>query len=260
MEGFFTKRELEAGVRISMARLVHYGLVLVGFLLALVALGFNLRNVTIIAGALGVGIGFGLQGIVNNFVSGLILLFERPVKVGDYIQLGEQWAQIQDIGLRATIVQTLDRSEVVVPNSDLVSNQVVNWTLSDRIVRLMVPVGVAYGSDVPLVFETLMQCAMANSKVMRMPEPQILFMGFGDSSLNFELRTWISNVDDRLTVRSDLHRDIDARFRQAGIVIAFPQRDLHIHTVDNKAAPDLQNYEIRRSSEAAVDDDGDDNG
>ncbi|MGD8372603.1 MAG: mechanosensitive ion channel [Syntrophobacterales bacterium] len=260
MEGFFTKRELEAGVRISMARLVHYGLVLVGFLLALVALGFNLRNFTIIAGALGVGIGFGLQGIVNNFVSGLILLFERPVKVGDYIQLGEQWAQIQKIGLRATVIQTFDRSEIVVPNSDLIANQVTNWTLTDRFARIIVPVGVAYGSDVPLVFETLMECAMANSKVMRLPEPQILFMGFGDSSLNFELRVWISNVDDRLTVRSDLHRDIDARFRQAGIVIAFPQRDLHIHKVDKKAAPGHQDYEIRRSSEAAVGGDGEDNG
>jgi small-conductance mechanosensitive channel len=105
-----------------------------------------------------------------------------------------------------------------------------------------------------------MECAMANSKVMRLPEPQILFMGFGDSSLNFELRVWISNVDDRLTVRSDLHRDIDARFRQAGIVIAFPQRDLHIHKVDKKAAPGHQDYEIRRSSEAAVGGDGEDNG
>jgi small-conductance mechanosensitive channel len=185
MKGVFSSRELQVGVRISIARLIHYGFVFVGFLLALVALGVQLRDVTIIAGALGVGIGFGLQGIVNNFVSGLILLFERPVKVGDYIQLGEQWAEIKRIGLRATVVETLDRSEIVVPNSDLVSNQVTNWTLSSRMARLTIPVGVEYGSDVPLVMETLKEAAMASSKVMRMPESQVLFLSFGESSLDF---------------------------------------------------------------------------
>ncbi len=236
MRGVFISRELQVGVRISITRLIHYGFVFVGFLLALVALGVHLRDITIIAGALGVGIGFGLQGIVNNFVSGLILLFERPVKVGDYIQLGEQWAEIKKIGLRATVVETLDRSEIVVPNSDLVTNQVTNWTLSHRIARLVIPVGVEYGSDVPLVMETLKECAMASSKVMRMPEPQVLFVNFGESSLDFELRVWISNLDDRFVVKSQLHQEIDRRFRQAGIVIAFPQRDLHLRSVDESAA------------------------
>jgi small-conductance mechanosensitive channel len=239
MRGVLTSRELQVGVRISIARLIHYGFVFAGFLLALVALGVQLRDITIIAGALGVGIGFGLQGIVNNFVSGLILLFERPVKVGDYIQLGEQWAEIKRIGLRATVVETLDRSEIVVPNSDLVSNQVTNWTLSHRMARLVIPVGVEYGSDVPLVMETLKECAEASSKVMRMPEPQVLFVNFGESSLDFELRVWISNLDDRFSVKSQLHQEIDRRFRQAGIVIAFPQRDLHLRSVDKSASADL---------------------
>ncbi len=239
MKGVLTSRELQVGVRISIARLIHYGFVFVGFLLALVALGVHLRDITIIAGALGVGIGFGLQGIVNNFVSGLILLFERPVKVGDFIQLGEQWAEIKKIGLRATVVETLDRSEIVVPNSDLISNQVTNWTLSHRMARLVIPVGVEYGSDVPLVMATLMECAMASSKVMRMPEPQVLFVNFGESSLDFELRVWISNIEDRFSVKSQLHQDIDSRFRQAGIVIAFPQRDLHLRSVDQVASSNL---------------------
>jgi len=239
MKGVFTTRELQVGVRISIARLIHYGFVFVGFLLALVALGVHLRDITIIAGALGVGIGFGLQGIVNNFVSGLILLFERPVKVGDYIQLGEKWAEIKRIGLRATVVETLDRSEIVVPNSDLISNQVTNWTLSNRMVRLVIPVGVEYGSDVPLVMETLKEAAMASSKVMRMPEPQVLFVNFGESSLDFELRVWMSNIDDRFTVKSQLHQEIDSRFRQAGIVIAFPQRDLHLRSADQAASSNL---------------------
>jgi small-conductance mechanosensitive channel len=239
MKGVFTSRELQVGVRISIARLIHYGFVFVGFLLALVALGVHLRDITIIAGALGIGIGFGLQGIVNNFVSGLILLFERPVKVGDYIQLGEQWAEIKKIGLRATVVETLDRSEVVVPNSDLISNQVTNWTLSNRMARLVIPVGVEYGSDVPLVMETLRECAMASSKVMRMPEPQVFFVNFGESSLDFELRVWVSNLDDRFALKSQLHQEIDRRFRQAGIVIAFPQRDLHLRSVDQAASSNL---------------------
>jgi potassium efflux system protein len=239
MKGVFTTRELQVGVRISIARLIHYGFVFVGFLLALVALGVHLRDITIIAGALGVGIGFGLQGIVNNFVSGLILLFERPVKVGDYIQLGEKWAEIKRIGLRATVVETLDRSEIVVPNSDLISNQVTNWTLSNRMVRLVIPVGVEYGSDVPLVMETLKEAAMASSKIMRMPEPQVLFVNFGESSLDFELRVWMSNIDDRFTVKSQLHQEIDSRFRQAGIVIAFPQRDLHLRSADQETFSNL---------------------
>jgi small-conductance mechanosensitive channel len=246
MKGVFTRREMQVGVRISIARLIHYGFVFVGFLLALVALGVHLRDVTIIAGALGVGIGFGLQGIVNNFVSGLILLFERPVKVGDYIQLGEQWAEIKRIGLRATVVETLDRSEIVVPNSELVSNQVTNWTLSSRIARLVIPVGVEYGSDVPLVMETLKEAAMASSKVMRMPEPQVLFLSFGESSLDFELRVWVSNLDDRFTVKSQLHQDIDQRFRQAGIVIAFPQVDLHVRSVEESPDSTIKSPKDRR--------------
>jgi potassium efflux system protein len=251
MKGVLTTRELQVGVRISIARLIHYGFVFVGFLLALVALGVQLRDITIIAGALGVGIGFGLQGIVNNFVSGLILLFERPVKVGDFIQLGEQWAEIKKIGLRATVVETLDRSEIVVPNSDLVSNQVTNWTLSNRMVRLVIPVGVEYGSDVPLVMETLMECAMASSKVMRMPGPQVLFVNFGESSLDFELRVWMSNIDDRFTVRSQLHQDIDRRFRQAGIVIAFPQRDLHLRSVDKSASSHLSGSSLQSDEDSS---------
>jgi small-conductance mechanosensitive channel len=239
MKGVFTSRELQVGVRISIARLVHYGFVFVGFLLALVALGVHLRDITIIAGALGIGIGFGLQGIVNNFVSGLILLFERPIKVGDYIQLGELWAEIKKIGLRATVVETFDKSEIVVPNSDLISYQVTNWTLSNRMARLIIPVGVEYGSDVPLVIETLMECAMASSKVMRKPEPQVLFLKFGESSLDFELRVWISDIDDRLVIISQMHQEIDRRFRQAGIVIAFPQRDLHLRSVDQAASSNL---------------------
>jgi small-conductance mechanosensitive channel len=226
------RRGVERGVRVSIKRLVHYVLMFVGFLLAISTLGFEITRLTIMLSALGVGIGFGLQGVVNNFVSGLILLFERPVRVGDYIELGGNWSEIKKIGLRATTVQTFDQADVIIPNADLVTNQVTNWTLSNRRARLIIPVGVAYGSDVSLVIETLKACADAHSTVAKTPAPQVLFLRFGESSLDFELRVWVLDVDNRLTAQSELHQEIDRRFREAKIEIAFPQRDLHLRGVD----------------------------
>jgi potassium efflux system protein len=224
---------LERGVRHSIARLVHDVMIFVGFLFALFVLGFRITELTIMLSALGVGIGFGLQAIVNNFVSGLILLFERPVRVDDTIELGGQWAVIKKIGLRATTVQTFDQADLIVPNADLVTNQVTNWTLTNRQVRLTIPVGVAYGSDVSRVMDTLKACADTNSKVVKTPKPQVLFLGFGESSLDFELRVFVRDADDRIQVKSELHQEIDRRFREANIEIAFPQRDLHIRSIDD---------------------------
>jgi small-conductance mechanosensitive channel len=258
LEQVFPRRSVQKGVQVSIARLVHYALIFVGFLLALVALGLNLRNITIIGGALGVGIGFGLQGIVNNFVAGLILLFERPIKVGDWVQLGDQWGEISKIGLRATVVKTFDRSDVVVPNSDLVSNQVTNWTLSDRFMRITIPVGVVYGSDVPLVMQTLKECAYDNPMVVSNPTPQILFMSFGDSSLDFQVRVWIHDVDNMFAARSELHQEIDRRFRESGIEIAFPQRDLHLRSVDESAASTILHRGIQNPRSASGQEGGDD--
>ena len=235
MDGVLVRRQLEKGVRHAIGRLVHYVLIFVGFLFALSTLGLDFTKLTIMLSALGVGIGFGLQGIVNNFVSGLILLFERPVRVGDYVELGGKWSEIKRIGLRATTVRTFDEAEVTIPNADLVSNQVTNWTLSSRLVRLIIPVGVAYGSDVPLVIETLMTCATTNPDVVKRPAPQVLFLSFGESSLDFELRVWVSDVDQRLKAKSELHQEIDRRFREANIEIAFPQRDLHLRSADESA-------------------------
>jgi len=226
------RRRVETGVRVSIARLVHYVFIFIGFLLALLALGFEFTKLTIILSALGIGIGFGLQSIVNNLVSGLILLFERPVRVGDFIELSGIWAEIKKIGLRATTVQTFDEADVIIPNSDLVSSQVVNWTLSNRRVRLIIPVGVAYGSDVSLVMETLMASARENSMIAKAPSPQVLFLNFGESSLDFELRVWVLDADNRLVVSSELHQEIDRRFREAKIEISFPQRDLHLRSLD----------------------------
>jgi small-conductance mechanosensitive channel len=232
MDEVLVRGRVESGVRLSIGRLVHYFLLVVGFLLALLALGFEFTKITIMVSALGVGIGFGLQNVVNNFISGLILLFERPVRVGDYIEFGGKWAEIKRIGLRATTVQTFDQADVIIPNSDLVTKQVTNWTLSDRRARVAIPVGVVYGSDISLVMETLMTCGKANSKVAKTPMPQVLFLSFGESSLDFELRVWALDAEEKLKVTSELHQEIDRNFREAKIEIAFPQRDLHLRSLD----------------------------
>jgi potassium efflux system protein len=219
-ENVLARRNVDTGVSIAVTRLLHYALVSVGFVIALVVLGVDLTKMTLLASALGVGIGFGLQTIVNNFVCGLILLFERPVRVGDTIELGGRWAKIAKIGLRSTTVRTLDQADVIVPNSDLITNQVTNWTLTDRHARGIITVKVANGSDVALVMQTLRDCALAQAGVMKSPEPRILFRSFGGSSLDFELHAWIVEVDNRLQIESDLRKEIDRRFRQAGIEIS----------------------------------------
>ena len=232
LDGVILSRKMQQGVRISMARLVHYAVILAGFLVTLSVLGFDFTNIAIIGGALGVGIGFGMQTIVNNFVCGLIMLFERPVKVGDSVEFGTQQGRVKQVGLRATVVETYDNAEIVVPNADLITSQVTNWTLAERRRRLKLPVGVAYGSDVALVMQTLMACAEDHVMVLSNPKPAVIFFGFGDSALDFELRVWISDFDQRRQVQTEINQDIDQRFRDLGIEIPFPQQDLHLRSVD----------------------------
>ncbi len=220
------------GVGQSISKLVHYLLITLGVVFALAAMGVELQNFAIIAGALGIGVGFGLQNVVNNFASGLILLMERPVRVGDTVVVGEEWGTIQKIGLRSTIMLTLDQSEMIVPNGDLVSEKVVNWTLSSPIARIIMPVGVAYGTPIADVLRVLEEAALAHDSVLEQPRPEALFMEFGESSLDFELRVWVKNIRLRLEVRSAVLAQVDARFREAGIEIPFPQRDLHLRSID----------------------------
>ena len=227
---------MEHGVKFAVKTLVHYSLILLGFLFAISVAGIDMSKFAILAGALGVGIGFGLQNIVNNFLSGLILLFERPVKVGDVISLEEQWGTITRIGLRSTVVETLDRSEIILPNSELIAQRVVNWTFSSHVVRVVLPVGVAYGTPLDKVLAVLLNVARENPDVLDQPAPSAIFTGFGNSSINFELRAWIADVSQRLRIRSELGLAIDRHFRDNGIVIPFPQRDLHLQSIP----PNLQ--------------------
>ena len=231
-EEVYPRKKVERGVGISINRLIHYAFIVVGVALAFSTLGIGMQNLTVIIGAFGIGIGFGLQNIVNNFASGLILLFERSIKVGDVVQVGGEWGLIKNLGLRATVVETFDRSELIVPNSDLVSSQVTNWTLTDRQVRLIAAVGVAYGSDLELATRILTQIAQDNPYVMKFPAPTVLFLNFGASSLDLELRCWVADIDNRLIIKDEIYREIDRLFRQNNIEIPFSQHDLHIRTMD----------------------------
>jgi potassium-dependent mechanosensitive channel len=171
-ENVLARRHVDTGVSIAVSRLLHYALVSSGFVLALVVLGVDLTKMTLLVSALGVGIGFGLQTIVNNFVCGLILLLERPLRVGDTIEIGGQLVKIAKIGLRSTTVQA-DQADMIVPNTELITNRVTNWTLTNRQARSIIPVGVAYGSDIARVMQTLQECALAHPGVLQSPAPQV---------------------------------------------------------------------------------------
>ena len=240
LAGVYERGHVDPDVRFSINRLITYAFVTVGALLALAVLGVRLTQLMIILSALGVGIGFGLKDIVNNFIGGLILLFERPIRVGDTIEMEGQWAKVKKIGLRATQIRTYDNADVIVPNNDLIINQVTNWTLSSRIMRLRIPVGVAYGSDISLVIKTLEACAKGHDGVSATPKPKIIFRSFGNSSLDFELNVWILDFDDRYIIQTELRRKIDQSFREAGIEITFPQRDLHLRSVDETVLKPLR--------------------
>jgi small-conductance mechanosensitive channel len=216
-------------------------------------MGIDMTKFTILAGAFGVGLGFGLQNIVNNFVSGLILLFERPVHVGDMIQVGEREGRLRRIGMRASVIRTLEGSEVIVPNGQLISEEVLNWTLSDQQRRLEIPVGVAYGTDPERVIELLTEVSSKHPEIMREPPPDTLFVGFGDSALNFLVRAWTNNFKNWQVVKSELTLGINAALRDSQISIPFPQRDLHIQasaveSVLPKADKQVQSYPSKLDS------------
>jgi small-conductance mechanosensitive channel len=234
-EDVFPRVRMARGVPYAISNLARYSLLFFGFFFALAAAGIELSRLTFIAGGLGVGIGFGLQNVVNNFVSGLILLFERPFQVGDVVQMPEVWGEIKRIGIRASVIRSWDGAELIVPNGTLVSQTVTNWTLADRQRRIEVPVGVEYGTDAQRVIDLLTELGRAHPMTLQQPEPVAFFMGFGDSSLDFLLRAWIPDFSEGYRVRSELAVEIQRALAEAGIGVPFPQRDLHVRSV----SPDL---------------------
>lgn len=228
---WLVKTRMVPSAREALVTTFGYVSVAIAIMVALSFAGIKFANLAIIAGALSVGIGFGLQNVVNNFVSGIIMLVERPVRNGDWIVVGDTEGYVQRISIRTTTIRTFDRADVIVPNSDLISGQVTNWTLGNTFGRARLQVGVAYGSDVETVIATLLEVAKKHPAVIsgnsQLPDPYVLFLDFGDSSLDFELRAVIRDVNYRLHVMSDLRRAINAEFRNLGIEIPFPQRDIN---------------------------------
>ncbi len=224
---------MDRGARDALVTIVGYVGFIIATLVGLRLMGISLAGLAIAAAALSVGIGFGLQEIANNFISGLILLFERPIKSGDFVTVGTVEGFIRRISIRSTEIETLDNQNVIVPNSELITTQVTNWVLHDPHGRLRIQVGVAYGSDVDKVKEILEEVANQHPQVItdgRAPGPKALFMEFGDSSLNFELRVRIKRIEKRFDVTSDLNFAINRSFRENGVEIPFPQRDLHVRS------------------------------
>jgi len=230
------RRTLEQGLRDTILTISGYLIWGLGLILALGILGVNTTSLAVIFGALSVGIGFGLQTIFNNFFSGLILLFERPIQVGDTIEVRGLWSKVLKINVRATVVQTYDNASVIIPNSELISQRVTNWSFKDKRMRRNMEVGVAYGSDIDLVQKTLLKIVKGSHGVLRRPEPEVLFTEHADSALIFRLRIWL-HIDDYWKVPSQIRCEIDRRFRELDIEIAFPQRDLHIRTLPQERVP-----------------------
>jgi len=240
------KLKLKRGVPRTISILARYSILTVGFLVAVAAAGMELSNFTIILGALGVGIGFGLQDIINNFISGLILLFERPIQIGDTVQVGELWGTVKNIGIRSSIIRSFDGSEVIVPNGMLISREVTNWTLSDQRRRLDIEVGVEYGTNLKQVIDILTDCAGKHEIVMDDPAPSAWFTGFGDSSINFKLVFWHPSFDGGLSVKSEVAISVFDALEKAGITIPFPQQDVYIK--ENKL-PDAKQSTIKEIKE-----------
>ena len=224
------RTRLDIGARASLVNVVIYSLWVLAIYTGINILGIDLSSLAFMAGALGIGIGFGLQNIVNNFISGIILLFDPSIQVGDMVQIGEDWGTINRINIRTTVVQTFDNAALIIPNSHMLSDRVTNWSYKDPKVRRQVDVGVAYGSDVQLVRTVLLRIVNDMPEILDDPAPRVDFMDFGDSALIFRVRFWIDSPDFWLTAPTELRFRIDEEFKKNGIEIAFPQQDIHIRS------------------------------
>jgi small-conductance mechanosensitive channel len=233
-EEVFVRRHTDKGVSGTITLLLRYSILTIGFFFALAVAGINLENISIVIGALGVGIGFGLQDIFNNLISGIILAIERPIKVDDIIQVGELTGVVKDIGFRSSKIKTYDGSEVIVPNGQIVSNQMINWTLSDRKRRLKINLGVSYDSDPEEVIDILKEITASHPNVETNPAPRPRFLGFGDSTLDFQLLFWISDFDNSFGMGTEITIELYKKLKERGIKIPYPKQDITITNITNK--------------------------
>lgn len=231
VERVLGKTHLDLGARVAIGTIVRYVLLLVGFLIILQTVGINLTTLNVLAGAIGIGVGFGLQNVASNFISGLIILFERPVQVGDRIQVDDINGKVTRIGARSTTVRTNDNITIIVPNSKFIEENVINWSFEHNVVRFRIPVGVSYNSDLNLVKKVLLEVADENEDVLDEPKSAVRLMKFGDSSIDMQLWVWTREKLQRKNVLvSDLNFAIWEKFRANNIEIPFPQTDLHIRS------------------------------
>ncbi|MGI8787259.1 MAG: mechanosensitive ion channel family protein [Pyrinomonadaceae bacterium] len=231
VERVLGKTHLDLGARVAIGTITRYVLLLIGFLIILQTVGINLTTLNVLAGAVGIGVGFGLQNVASNFISGLIILFERPVKVGDRIEVGKVDGKVISIGARSTIVRTNDNITIIVPNSKFISENVVNWSFEESIVRFRVPIGVSYDTDINLVKKLLLEIARENKDVLDEPKSAVRLIKFGDNSIDLQLWVWTKDKLQRKGVlMSDLNFAIWEKFRANDIEIPFPQTDLHIRS------------------------------
>ncbi len=222
---------LDAALRYAITTVTRYGIIITGLAIAMTKIGFGWSKVQWLLAAVSVGLGFGLQEIFANFVSGLILLFERPLRAGDIVTVGDTTGKVVRIKTRATVIQDWDRKELIVPNKEFVTGRLLNWTLTDQVNRLVIQVGIAYGSDVAKARQLLLQILTEHPKILEDPAPSVTFDMFGDSALNITIRAYLACMDDRLSTINELYETIHERFQQVGIEIPFPQRDVHLRTL-----------------------------
>jgi potassium efflux system protein len=231
----FRHSSIEAGGRYAVNQLAKYVLFTIGLISFANELGGSWSQVQWLVAALSVGLGFGLQEIFANMVSGIILLFERPIRVGDTVTIGDVSGKVSRIHMRATTLIDWDQKELIVPNKTFITSQLVNWTLSDAVTRVVIPVGIAYGSDLELAHKVMEETVRSTPLVLAEPAPSVLMVGFGDSSLNFSIRIFVSELSNRLPVAHDLHIRLEKALRAHKIEIPFPQRDIHVKTDERPA-------------------------
>ena len=244
------RTNLDRGLRYALVTVLGYLIVAVGIVIAFGQLGLEWSQFAIIGGALALGIGFGLQEIIANFVSGLIILFERPIRVGDYVTVGDQSGTVSNIKIRATTLTDLDNKEILIPNKEFITGRVTNWTLTNSVIRVIIPVGIAYGSDTQSAQKIMLEVLQKESKILQSPGPQVIFVNFGDSSLDFELRVFIRTFEDRFPVINAVHTSINRALEEAGISIPFPQRDLHLVSADARLAVDVPPAKVAQAAKA----------
>jgi potassium efflux system protein len=222
---------MDYGARHAITTIFSYAITALGVMITFATIGIKWSNIQWLIAALGVGLGFGLQEVVANFICGLIVLFERPFRIGDTVTIADISGTVTRIKIRATTIMDWDRKELIVPNKEFITGRLINWSLSDNIIRIKVPIGIAYGSDTALAEKLLLKAAKANPLVLDKPDPQAVFLGFGDNSLNFELRVFINGIDDWIPMLHKLNQTVDGEFRKAKVTISFPQRDVHLDQV-----------------------------